>query len=190
MQITKSGKMLQFRFVVKPGADKDESQIPTVQAMGAMLSSVVFGGAPLEVHLCDDHFQTLRVVPVAADQMTGSPERSMASCRTACEEGLSVASERILVRESRPQQRFQLRRAGDRHGEHLKGLRGLDGRALERMLACGGLFRSVTDQEIVQRVSPHRVRASIKSASASATSGRGGTPMSRPNRSASLAGPR
>ncbi|HEX4072838.1 MAG TPA: hypothetical protein VHX68_16785 [Planctomycetaceae bacterium] len=66
MQITKSGKMLQFRFVVKPGSDKDESQIPTVQAMGAMLSSVVFGGAPLEIHLCDDHFQTLRVVPVAA----------------------------------------------------------------------------------------------------------------------------
>lgn len=66
MQITKSGKMLQFRFVVKPGADKDESQIPTVQAMGAMLSSVVFGGAPLEIHLCDDHFKTLRVVPAAA----------------------------------------------------------------------------------------------------------------------------
>ena len=66
MQITKSGKMLQFRFVVQPGADKDESQIPTVQAMGAMLSSVVFGGAPLEIHLCDDHFQTLRVVPAVA----------------------------------------------------------------------------------------------------------------------------
>jgi hypothetical protein len=63
MQITKSGKTLQFRFVVQPGVDKDESGIPTVQALGAMLSSVVFGGAPLEVHLCDDHFQTLRVVP-------------------------------------------------------------------------------------------------------------------------------
>ncbi len=77
MQITKSGHMLQFRFVVKPGADKDESQIPTVQAMGAMLSSVVFGGAPLEVHLCDDHFQTLRSRPRDRHQMTGSPERSI-----------------------------------------------------------------------------------------------------------------
>ena len=76
MQITKSGNMLQFRFVVKPGADKDESQIPTVQAMGAMLSSVVFGGAPLEVDLCDDHFQTLRG-PRDRRQMTGSPERSI-----------------------------------------------------------------------------------------------------------------
>jgi hypothetical protein len=66
MQITKSGKLLQFRFVVKPGFDKDESYIPMVQAMGVVLSTKAFGGAPLEIHLCDDHFQTLRVVPAVA----------------------------------------------------------------------------------------------------------------------------
>jgi hypothetical protein len=65
MQLTKSGKMLQFRMVVKPGFDKDESYLSTVQEMGATLSAHVFGGVPLEVHLCDDQFRTLRVVPAA-----------------------------------------------------------------------------------------------------------------------------
>jgi hypothetical protein len=66
MQLTKSGPMRQFRMVVKPGFEEDKSYYSTVQAMGATLSAEVFGGAPLEVHLCDDHFQTLRVVPAAA----------------------------------------------------------------------------------------------------------------------------
>jgi len=63
MQLTKSGSTLQFRLVVNPGVDKDGNKIATMQAMGALLSAQVFGGAPLEVQLCDDHFRTLRVVP-------------------------------------------------------------------------------------------------------------------------------
>jgi hypothetical protein len=66
IQLTKSGSMRQFRMVVKPGFEKDESYYATVRALGATLSAKVFGGAPLEVHLCDDHFRTLRVVPAAA----------------------------------------------------------------------------------------------------------------------------
>ena len=65
MQLTKSGSMRQFRMVVKPGFEKDKGYLATVQELGATLSAHVFGGAPLEVHLCDDHFRTLRVVPAA-----------------------------------------------------------------------------------------------------------------------------
>jgi hypothetical protein len=66
MQLTKSGSTRQFRIVVKPGFEKDKGYIATVQEMGETLSTRVFGGAPLEVHLCDDHFRTLRVVSATA----------------------------------------------------------------------------------------------------------------------------
>ncbi len=63
VQLTKSGNVYQFRFVVKDGIDKDAAYAKTIKFFGSMLSAQVFDGAPAEVQLCDDHFTTLKTIP-------------------------------------------------------------------------------------------------------------------------------
>jgi len=65
MQLTKNGQTVQVRFPVKPGFEKNEAYVASVQALGVQISQQVFQGAPLEVDLCDDALKTLRAVPVA-----------------------------------------------------------------------------------------------------------------------------
>ena len=65
MQLTKKGEIAQVRFPVKPGFEKNEAYVDSVQALGVQISQQVFQGAPLEVDLCDDALKTLRAVPVA-----------------------------------------------------------------------------------------------------------------------------
>jgi hypothetical protein len=62
VQITKEGKTYQYRMVVKKGIDRDEEHIPGFKAEALLLSLLVFKGADVEVHLCDDQLNTLRVV--------------------------------------------------------------------------------------------------------------------------------
>jgi hypothetical protein len=66
MQLTKNGQTMQVRFPVKPGFEKNEAYVASVQALGVQISQQVFQGAPLEVDLCDDSLKTLRSVPVTA----------------------------------------------------------------------------------------------------------------------------
>ena len=62
VQITKSGNTYQFRLVVKKGIDKDPAYLQNAKSYATDLSKLVFKDAPVEVHLCDDTFNTLAVV--------------------------------------------------------------------------------------------------------------------------------
>ena len=59
----------QFRIMVLPQKAKDPDYIATCRAFGAQLSSQVFGGAPVEVHLCDLDFRTLHNIDWATIQV-------------------------------------------------------------------------------------------------------------------------
>jgi hypothetical protein len=63
-QIAKSGTTYQFRFVVNPGVEKDPDYIKNSKVYGADISAGAFGGAPVELHLCDKYLNTLVVVPM------------------------------------------------------------------------------------------------------------------------------
>jgi len=61
-QIGKPGKTYEFRVVIKKGLEQDPDTIATMEQWGSELSRAVFGGAPVDVHLCDGLMGTLRVV--------------------------------------------------------------------------------------------------------------------------------
>lgn len=58
VQITKSGKTYQFRFVLKDEGAKDPNLAATLQSLAGFLSSDVFNGAPVEVDACDEYLNT------------------------------------------------------------------------------------------------------------------------------------
>jgi hypothetical protein len=62
VQLTKSGDTYQFRFVVKEGIDKDPAYTKPAKFLGSMISTQLLNGAPVEVDLCDDHLNTLKVL--------------------------------------------------------------------------------------------------------------------------------
>ena len=61
-QLTKAGSRYQFRMMVQRGAEDDQQTIFASNALAMRLSGAVFGGKVVEVHLCDQNFDTLRVV--------------------------------------------------------------------------------------------------------------------------------
>lgn len=61
-QLDKSGSTYQFRMVVIPEMQNNEQYLNTVKAVAAEISRDVFNNAPVEVHICDDRFKTLRVI--------------------------------------------------------------------------------------------------------------------------------
>lgn len=63
VQLTKSGSTYQFRFVVKDEATKDTGLYKTLKFFASVLSSQVFNGAHVEVHMCDNVLKTLKVFP-------------------------------------------------------------------------------------------------------------------------------
>lgn len=62
VQITKKGDVYQFKYVIKEGADKDDSYKATVGAFGQLISQNVFDNQRVDMHLCDDNFNTLATV--------------------------------------------------------------------------------------------------------------------------------
>jgi DUF971 family protein len=62
VQLAKSGAVYQVRFVVNDSTAKDVEYAKIAKFLGTMISSEVFNGAPLEVHLCDDHLNTVKVL--------------------------------------------------------------------------------------------------------------------------------
>jgi hypothetical protein len=52
----------QFRVPIKAGLDRDEETVFIFQLLAAGLSKDVFRGQDVEIHLCDDHMRTLRMV--------------------------------------------------------------------------------------------------------------------------------
>lgn len=65
VQLRKEGETLQFRLPVRQGREKDESYRTTCRKFAKELSKAVLHGGPVEVHLCDTNFRTLRVVQSA-----------------------------------------------------------------------------------------------------------------------------
>jgi len=61
-QLNRAGSEYQFRMVVQPGAEEDQQFVFGNHAMAMRLSGAVFGGKPLVIHLCDENFETLRVI--------------------------------------------------------------------------------------------------------------------------------
>src|ERR1700742_3107831 len=61
VQLTKSGDIYQFNFVVKNGADKDTAIIKNTKLFASILSAQVFNGAKVEIHMCDEYMKSLKV---------------------------------------------------------------------------------------------------------------------------------
>ena len=62
VQVDKSGDVYAVRFVVVEGADKNEEYAKKFQAVAREMSQNVFDGKKAEVHMCDDHLKTLKVI--------------------------------------------------------------------------------------------------------------------------------
>ena len=65
-QLRKEGKTYEFRMVVKKGLEDDDNVIAAAKFASARLADKVFDGDKVDVHLCDNTFETLRVVPAQA----------------------------------------------------------------------------------------------------------------------------
>jgi hypothetical protein len=61
IQLRKSGSTYIYRFPVQAGYDQDKSYVKVVSQFCMELSQRVFGGAVVNVHLCDETMRTLRV---------------------------------------------------------------------------------------------------------------------------------
>ena len=62
VQLDKSGSAYQFRMVVQPEKQNDKATMEIMKTFGVELSSDVFNGAPVEMHVCDEQLKTLRVI--------------------------------------------------------------------------------------------------------------------------------
>ncbi len=61
-QLNKKGDIYQFKYNVQDGYEKDEQYKATARAYAVLLSRDLFDDAEVEIHLCDDYFNTLAVV--------------------------------------------------------------------------------------------------------------------------------
>lgn len=68
VQLTKSGSTFQFRFVIRPGYEKDSAFIQNCRIFAGQLSNDVFKRSPVEIQMCDDAMNTL-----ATAQMDKTP---------------------------------------------------------------------------------------------------------------------
>jgi hypothetical protein len=61
-QLNRTGDRYELRVVVKEGAENDPN-VSLFQLYAMIVSHEVFGDAPVDVHLCDRSFKTIRVLP-------------------------------------------------------------------------------------------------------------------------------
>lgn len=61
-QIDKTGSTYEFRATIKKGLENDQECIQSAKRFGKELSINVFGGNPVDMHLCDEKLKTIRVV--------------------------------------------------------------------------------------------------------------------------------
>ena len=62
IQLNKTDDTYEFRMVIKTGIEKDEEFIQLFKMMCIELSDYVFNGNTVDIHLCDEYLNTLRVV--------------------------------------------------------------------------------------------------------------------------------
>ncbi len=64
VQLVKNGERPRFRMVVKPEFREDPKSNFQLAYLGAQLARDVFGGEHLEFDICDDHFVTVKALPI------------------------------------------------------------------------------------------------------------------------------
>ena len=64
VQLNKSGNTYEFRMVVKKGIEQDEEYITLFKDLTLELSERVFNNNPVDLHLCDEELETIRVIPM------------------------------------------------------------------------------------------------------------------------------
>lgn len=62
IQLDKEGTSYLFRIVIKKGLENDEETIEIMKLISAELSQNVFNNESVDIHLCDEYFETLRTV--------------------------------------------------------------------------------------------------------------------------------
>ena len=62
VQIDKTGNTYEFKMVIKKGIDKDEEFIQIAKIFSNKLSENVFDGYDVDIHMCDEYLNTIRVV--------------------------------------------------------------------------------------------------------------------------------
>lgn len=63
VQLDKNGKLWIFNLVVKKDAEDDDQFIYLFSFFSSQLSRAVFNDDPVDIHLCNDKLETLRVIP-------------------------------------------------------------------------------------------------------------------------------
>ena len=63
VQIDKNGKTWDFRMVVKKGAEDDDQFTYLFGFFSAQLSKAVFNNDPVDIHLCNEKLETLKLIP-------------------------------------------------------------------------------------------------------------------------------
>jgi hypothetical protein len=64
VQLNKTGSTYEFRMVIKKGLEQDQDIIVLVRRLATEISLGVFGGETVDIHLCDETLNTIRVVVV------------------------------------------------------------------------------------------------------------------------------
>jgi membrane associated rhomboid family serine protease len=62
VQLRKAGDVYQFRMVVREGTEMTEENVAAFRQMATGVSGIVFGNAPVEMHICDQQLKTIKVV--------------------------------------------------------------------------------------------------------------------------------
>ncbi len=62
VSIEKTDAGYQFKAVVKEGAEKENANVVVFKLLRDIMKDSVFGGKPLEMHLCNDKLETLKVL--------------------------------------------------------------------------------------------------------------------------------
>jgi hypothetical protein len=66
VQLTKENGTYQSRMVTQPKALEDKGYMQIAGQFAGEMSQHVFNGAKVEIHLCDDHLKTVKVIPEAS----------------------------------------------------------------------------------------------------------------------------
>jgi hypothetical protein len=65
VQLNKNGKTYEFRMVVKKGIEQDPEYIEIFKNFTLELSKFVFNNSPVDIHMCDELLNTIRVIPMS-----------------------------------------------------------------------------------------------------------------------------
>ena len=68
VQINKNGKTWEFRMVVKKGTETDDQYINLFGFFSLQLSKAVFNNEPVDIHLCNEKLETLKVIPFTGNK--------------------------------------------------------------------------------------------------------------------------